>query len=80
VIYDSGYETPPVFVHHWCRECDPEGEFVKEPWEPLLCQMHWVAPHGESDHVIDQSAYLTGTGESGGEENQRYCDLIHRST
>ena len=71
---DDGAEF--VVVREWCPQCTPEG--VSEPWIHQPCTLHTPSTHGAVDHVVNQSIYLSGTSEAGGEGNTQFCRLIHQ--
>jgi len=42
------------------------------------CESHSPARDGADDEVVTVSAYLSGSAEAGGDDNRRWCDILHR--
>ena len=63
-------------IRDWCPECDPEG--VNGPWNMRYCNLHYPSRDGACDVGVDQSNFLSGSGEAGGFENSTFCQLFHR--
>ena len=41
------------------------------------CESHSPASDGADDEVVTESAYLSGSAEAGGDDNRRWCDILH---
>lgn len=69
----------PVAVPTVCPGCSPELE--TRSYVPLYCGFHEPDRTGTDDALVASSgAYLAGATEAGGEDNARWCTLIHRRT
>ena len=74
-------DTPSV-ARLWCPGCEPEADALAEVLELSWCALRGgdhSAPSapGSADPRVDVGAYLSGTAEAGGEDNRRWCALIH---
>ena len=41
------------------------------------CESHSPVRDGADDEVVTASAYLSGSAEAGGDDNRRWCDILH---
>ena len=41
------------------------------------CESHSPTRDGADDEVVTASAYLSGSAEAGGDDNRRWCDILH---
>lgn len=51
---------------------------MKEILDVRWCESHAPLREGDCDRLINQYAYLSGSGEVGGEENKKWCEFFHR--
>lgn len=70
-------DTPPV-SRHWCPICEPEADPTSEVLETRYCEPHTPTRDGAEDGKVNAYAYLSGSGEVGGDENRRWCELLSR--
>ena len=71
-------EDTPVRTTDWCRVCEPDRDPIAEPLlNEQLCANHQPDRAGSADDVVTSSAYLSGSAEAGGDDNRRWCALIH---
>ncbi len=62
-LSDIPAETPRI-ARAYCPACEPDADALLEILEVQWCNVH-------------MDAMLTGSAEAGGDENRRWCDVIH---
>jgi hypothetical protein len=67
----------PYLGERYCPQCEPNRDPTREILEPVPCSEHAAMP-GTADDIVIASHYLSGSAESGGDENRRWCDIVHR--
>lgn len=67
----------PYLGTRYCPGCEPTRDPTKEILEPAPCGEHGAMP-GTADEEVVAQAYLSGSAEAGGEDNMRWCSVIHR--
>ena len=67
-----------VVVRPYCPGCEPETDPMRELLELRWCPTHTPAWDGTDDVLVVASARPGGSAEAGGEDNRRWCELIHR--
>jgi len=67
----------PYLATRYCPVCEPARDPCDEVLEVSYCSVHMPDVGGESDRLVSAWAYLSGGAEAGGEDNQRWCDVIH---
>lgn len=67
----------PVMARRYCPTCEPETDPTAEILDITWCTAHEPTRGGEEDARINTYAYLSGSGEVGGDENRAWCDLLH---
>ena len=72
---DTGARALVEVVEGWRAEpdADPSQEILDVRW----CESHSPARDGADDEVVTASAYLSGSAEAGGDDNRRWCDILH---
>jgi hypothetical protein len=70
-------DTPSV-GRMYCPGCEPEVDPISEILDVHWCERH--SPHGEGldDAMVGATTYLSGGVEAGGEDNRRWCEVLHR--
>lgn len=68
-------DTPPA-VPSVCPTCEPERD--PREYDTRYCEPHTPDRSGGDDGRMPTPVYYSGSGEVGGEDNRRFCDLIHR--
>lgn len=66
----------PVVVPPECPTCRPDLD--PRAYDVRYCEPHQPLRGGADDETVQANAYLTGSSESGGDDNRRWCDLLHR--
>ena len=57
--------------------CEPDADPSLEILDVRWCESHSPARDGADDEVVTASAYLSGSAEAGGDDNRRWCDILH---
>ena len=42
------------------------------------CDAHALQHGGADDSLVSATAYLLGSVEAGGDDNRRWCEILHR--
>jgi hypothetical protein len=66
-----------VVVRPYCPGCEPETDPTHDLVELRWCPTHTPAWGGTDDLLVTANALPGGSGEAGGEDNRRWCELIH---
>lgn len=75
-LSDIPAETPRV-ARAYCPACEPDADDFQEILEVQWCSVHMPMREGVDDARVMSDAMLTGSAEAGGDENRRWCDVIH---
>jgi hypothetical protein len=75
-LSDIPAETPRV-ARAFCPTCEPDADTLQEILEVQWCNVHMPLREGVDDARVMSDAMLTGSAEAGGDENRRWCDVIH---
>lgn len=70
-------QETPIAVPSLCPTCNPDTD--TRTYSPHYCAEHAMSSQGTHDRLVDQSQYLSGSGEAYGEDNRRWCDFFHRN-
>lgn len=69
----------PALARYYCPGCDHDADPTREILDPRWCNEHEPGRTGSADdRVTTTGAHLSGSADVGGEENKRWCDLLHR--
>lgn len=71
-------DTPSV-ARPYCPACEPETDPNLEVLDLRWCGAHTPSVGGVDDAVLALDSYPAGSGEAGGEDNRRWCALLHRN-
>jgi hypothetical protein len=74
---DSLVGTLPGGRSH-CPGCEPRADPMREILEFQWCEAHAPSRDGLDDGRVHFDAQGTSSDEAGGEDNRRWCDLLHR--
>ena len=66
-----------VVVRPYCPSCEPDTDPTRTLVELRWCPTHTPAWGGSDDLLVTANALPGGSGEAGGEDNRRWCELIH---
>ena len=75
-VTDYLADTPCV-ARAYCPGCEPDADPSHEILDVRWCESHSPARDGADDEVVAASAYLPGSAEAGGDDNRRWCDILH---
>ena len=64
----------------YCPGCEPEADPSREILDVRWCDAHAPVRGGlDDDEVLTAAAWMSGSGEAGGEDNRRWCEVLHRA-
>jgi hypothetical protein len=69
-------ETPSV-ARPYCPGCEPDADPSREILDTRWCLSHAPSSRGADDGAVGADAILSGTAEAGGDDNRRWCQLVH---
>lgn len=69
-------DTPAV-ARPYCPDCEPEADPCREILDVRWCAAHTPAWNGADDAAVRAEAFLSGSTEAGGDDNRRWCQLVH---
>jgi hypothetical protein len=67
----------PYVARAYCPGCEPDADPSQDILDVRWCESHSPARAGADDEVVTASAYLSGSAEAGGDDNRRWCDILH---
>jgi hypothetical protein len=70
----------PSPVRAYCPGCEPRADPFLEILDVRWCDDHAPARAGLDDVLATARGTTDAGAEAGGEDNQRWCQLIHRET
>lgn len=70
-------DTPAV-ARPYCPDCEPDADPCREILDVRWCAAHTPAWNGAEDEAVRADAFLSGSTEAGGDDNRRWCQLLHR--
>jgi hypothetical protein len=68
----------PIAARPYCPGCEPGADPSSELLDVAWCPAHAPTRDGLDDAAVTSEASLLGGAEAGGEDNRRWCDLLHR--
>jgi hypothetical protein len=69
-------DTPAV-ARPYCPDCEPDADPCREILDVRWCAAHTPAWNGAEDAAVRAEAFLSGSTEAGGDDNRRWCELLH---
>jgi hypothetical protein len=76
-MMDYTQDTPAV-ARMYCPGCEPEADPTCEILDLRWCEAHSPLREGVDDALVGAAAYMSGSSEAGGEDNRRWCEILHR--
>jgi hypothetical protein len=76
VVTDYLSDSPYV-ARAYCPGCERDADPSQDILDVRWCEPHSPARDGADDEVVTASAYLSGSAEAGGDDNRRWCDILH---
>src|SRR4029453_9635950 len=70
-------DTPAV-ARPYCPDCEPDADPSREILDVRWCAAHPPAGGGAEASGVRAEAFLSGSTEAGGDDNRRWCQLLHR--
>lgn len=67
----------PSIARCYCPACEPDADPSREILDVRWCEMHAPARDGVDDAGVTAGAFLSGSAEAGGEDNRRWCEVVH---
>jgi hypothetical protein len=68
----------PMLGRPVCLVCEPETDVTAEIIDSRPCRAHQMPARTEADERVPALAELAGMTEAGGEDNRRWCAVLHR--
>jgi hypothetical protein len=68
----------PAVARPYCPSCEPDADPSREILDVHWCVAHAPAWSGADDGLVTTSTMLSGSSEAGGEDNRRWCEILHR--
>jgi hypothetical protein len=76
-VTDFPAEKPPL-ARAYCPGCEPAADPLREILDVHWCDSHAPCRAGPDDVLATARGTAYGSAEAGGEDNRRWCELIHR--
>jgi hypothetical protein len=70
--------APVTSVRAYCPGCEPDADPIAEILDTRWCATHMPSQAGADDASVVADIFLTGSGDAGGEDNRRMCEIFHR--
>jgi hypothetical protein len=70
----------PSLARSYCPGCEPDADVLLEVLEAHWCDAHVPVRAGADDGLALTRGVSYGSAEAGGDDNRRWCELIHRGT
>ena len=67
----------PCVARAYCPGCEPDADPGRDILDMRCCESHTPARGGIDDDVVASSVYLSGSAEAGGDDNRRWCEILH---
>jgi len=67
----------PALARPYCPACEPNADPCREILDVRWCAAHTPAWNGADDAAVRAEAFLSGSTEAGGDDNRRWCQLVH---
>jgi hypothetical protein len=68
----------PSVARPYCPGCEPNADVLREILDVRWCQTHAPGRDGFDDYLLTEQSTAYGGVEAGGEDNRRWCEVIHR--
>jgi len=70
----------PLVARAYCPGCEPGADPLGEILDVRWCDAHMPCRAGPDDVLATAQGTAYGGAEAGGDDNRRWCALIHRET
>lgn len=68
----------PALARPYCPGCEPDADPTKEILDVRHCDRHSPERDGLEDEAVPPGVMPSGSTEAGGEDNRRWCKIVHR--
>lgn len=68
----------PSVARVYCPGCEPDADPSREILDVRWCPSHSPSSCGTDDAAVSVEAFMSGSIEAGGDDNRRWCELLHR--
>jgi hypothetical protein len=68
----------PSCARPYCPGCEPDADPSLEILDVRWCESHCPPRDGADDETVTAAAYLSGSAEAGGDDNRRWCEILHK--
>lgn len=68
----------PLVARAYCPGCEPHADPLVEILDVHWCDAHSPCRAGPDDVLATARGTAYGSAEAGGDDNRRWCELIHR--
>jgi hypothetical protein len=68
----------PSVARPYCPGCEPNADVLLEILDVRWCETHAPVRDGFDDCLLTDQSTAYGGVEAGGEDNRRWCEVIHR--
>jgi hypothetical protein len=75
-VTDVPAEKPSI-ARCYCPGCEPNADVLLEILEVRWCDEHVPERNGSDDALATARGVALGSVEAGGDDNRRWCALIH---
>lgn len=65
-------------MRFYCPTCEPAADPLAEVLDVRWCAAHTPPATGTDDGAVIAEEAAPAAGEAGGEDNRRWCALLHR--
>ena len=74
------HSEKPSLSRPYCPGCEPDADILQEILEVSWCEAHVPIRSGIDDALAAVRGTGFGSAEAGGDDNRRWCDMIHGAT
>lgn len=69
----------PAIARPYCPTCEPDADPCKEILDVRWCDAHSPNRSGLDDETISPGVMPSGSAEAGGDDNAKWCGIVHRN-
>jgi hypothetical protein len=78
IVMSDYIPDTPAIGRMYCPGCEPEVDPMREILDVRWCESHAPKGTGLDDAMTGATLSISGSGEAGGEDNRRWCAVLHR--
>lgn len=68
----------PALSRPYCPGCEPDADPCQAILDVRWCDSHTPDRDGLDDGAVPNGMMPAGSAEAGGDDNRRWCEVIHR--